>query len=257
MNASEAALQRLRARIAQLERVVEVIAASLSAPRMCRYGLDRGYRYDLPDIRHFCLLKTVRVVSALNAAVELARAGYTQEIAVLMRTLVECTTHLEYVVNHTGSAEQLAQVDKYVNTFFADSRRDPEAEIKKVQVPQGTVHRALGGVLDRIAEHYGETEGRFPAEKLYSATYRIFSNFVHAKYPEIMDLYGGTPGRFHLRGMSGTPKDEENIATLETFILTASNAFVLMIQALNLRDLVETNPDLAAWYREGVGASPP
>ena len=121
MNASEAALQRLPARIAQLERVVEVIAASLSAPRMCRYGLDRGYRYDLPDIRHFCLLKAVRVVSALNAAVELARAGYTQEIAVLMRTLVECTTHLEYVVNHTGSAEQLAQVDKYVNAFFADS----------------------------------------------------------------------------------------------------------------------------------------
>ena len=44
-------------------------------------------------------------------------------------------------------------------------------------------------------------------------------------------------GAFTFEVSAGTPKDEENIATLETFILTASNAFVLMIQALNLRDL--------------------
>ena len=41
------------------------------------------------------------------------------------------------------------------------------------------------------------------------------SNYVHAKNPEIMDLYGGVPGRFHLDGMRGTPKDEENLQIID------------------------------------------
>jgi len=111
-------------------------------------------------------------------------------------------------------------------------------------------------MLDRIAEQYGDAVERVPAAQLYSKTYRIFSNYVHAKYPEIMDLYGGTPGRFHLSGMSGTPKDQENLATLESFITTASNTFVIMIQGLNLRGLLDADTALAVWYNDGVAATP-
>jgi hypothetical protein len=64
-----------------------------------------------------------------------------------------------------------------------------------------------------------------------------------------MDLYGGTPGQFHLRGMSGTPKDGENLALLETFIETASNTFVVMIQGLGLRTLIDSDSILSTWYR--------
>jgi hypothetical protein len=85
--------------------------------------------------------------------------------------------------------------------------------------------------------------------------YRIFSNYVHGKYPEIMDLYGGRPGRFHLRGMSNTPKDLENLATLETFIENASTDFALMVQGLRLRPLLEADPILAKWYNGYFRAS--
>ncbi len=55
-------------------------------------------------------------------------------------------------------------------------------------------------------------------------------------------MYGGTPGQFHLRGMrGGRPKDQENLEILETYITTASTTFVLMIQALDLRRLVEAD----------------
>ena len=62
----------LELRIAPLERVVEVFAASLSQPKRYEEELDRGFRYDAPNVRHFCLLKAARVVSALNASVYLA-----------------------------------------------------------------------------------------------------------------------------------------------------------------------------------------
>ena len=93
---------------------------------------EGGFRYDAPDVRHFCLLKAVRVVSALNASFELAKWGYTQEIAALMRILVECTRHIEYVLDPDDSEEHQSNVRKYVREFFEDSRRDTEAEIKGV-----------------------------------------------------------------------------------------------------------------------------
>jgi hypothetical protein len=38
-------------------------------------------------------------VSALNASLVLARAGYVQEILTLMRTIAEFTTHIDYVLD--------------------------------------------------------------------------------------------------------------------------------------------------------------
>jgi len=245
----ETQLRVLQARITPLERIVELFAGSLSKPQLHRQGLDRGFRFENPDVHHFCLLKAVRIVSALNAGIVLARSGYTQEISVLIRTLVECATHIEFVLDSTDSLEHRTVVEKYVNAFFEDFRRDNEAKIKRAQVRQGAVHTTLGSTLDGIAEKYEDTRERVPAAVLYSNIYRVYSNYVHAKYPEVMDLYGGTPGHFHLRGMNGTPKDGENMDLLETFIETSSNTFVVMIQGLDLRKLVDGDSVLATWYR--------
>jgi hypothetical protein len=240
-------LRALQLQVSPLERFIILFANSLGEPRLHHVNGDRAFRYEAPDVRHFCLLKAVRVVSALNASFELARCGYTQEIATVMRTMIECTTHIEFVLDPDDSERHQSEVAKYVQAFFADSRRDPAAEVTRAQVPQTLVHASIGRTLDDFAE---DKEGRTPAAKLFSNIYRIYSNYVHAKYPEIMDLYGGRPGRFHLRGMSGTPKDGENLAILETCVGTASNAIFFMIQGLNLRPLIEADPALASWYRK-------
>lgn len=112
------------------------------------------------------------------------------------------------------------------------------------------MHATLGRKLDEIAEELSETEGRTPAARLYSNSYRGFSNYVHAKYPECMDLYGGRPGQFHLHGMNGTPKEAENIEMLQTFEVTLINCFVRMIQGLNLRHFVEADPVIGTWYEK-------
>ncbi len=134
---TESALQDLEEKLDPLERVIRLFTA--------------GFRYEAPDVRHFCLLKAVRALSALNAAIELARKGYTQEIAVLMRTLIECTTHIEFVLEINDSEEHQAVVRRYINDFFADHQRSPIAEIRRAQIQQGKVHATLGRALDKIA----------------------------------------------------------------------------------------------------------
>ena len=114
----EAALEGLQARIAVLESVIELFSDLLPAPKLFVSETVRGFRYENPDVRHFCLLKAARTVSALNASLELARKGYTQEIAALMRIVAECTRHIEYVLDIDRSAEHRSNVEKYLRDFF-------------------------------------------------------------------------------------------------------------------------------------------
>jgi hypothetical protein len=102
-----AQLQALRSRVDPLEKLVHAFAERLPAPLRYHSGQrHHGFRYGKPDVRHFCLLKAVRAVSALNAAIELARCGYVQEIAVLIRTVIESTTHIEFVLSgHIGAVK--------------------------------------------------------------------------------------------------------------------------------------------------------
>jgi hypothetical protein len=181
--------------------------------------------------------------------VALARGGYAQEIGVLVRTLVECTTHIEFVLDALGDNGVLrSDVDRYVKDYFADYARNSAADFKRAQVKQGVVHKRLGETLDVIAQQNEFIEQRKPAETVYSNIYLTFSNYVHAKYPEVMDMYGGTPGRFHLDGMSGTPKDDENFATIDTFIDMVAIALKLIVSKLRLHHLFEQDAALRIWF---------
>jgi hypothetical protein len=99
----EVALHALQNRVNTLEKVVQLISGTLGVPVLRQINFDRGFRFEEPDNLHFCVLKAARVVSALNASIVLARGGFAQEIAVLMRTVAEFTTHIEFVLNTDDS----------------------------------------------------------------------------------------------------------------------------------------------------------
>jgi len=97
-----------------------------------------------------------------------------------------------------------------------DAHRPAEPASKKAKLVQKKVHEIVGSRLDKVAlSEGGDGKSRKPADQLLFNIYQIFSYYVHGRYPESMDLYGGRPGRFHLHGMNGTPKDGENIVILE------------------------------------------
>ncbi len=146
----EIALRDLEEKLEPLERIIRLFTASLREPTLRKSDDERGFRYEAPDVQHFCLLKAVRALSALNAAIELARKGYTQEIAVLMRTMIECTTHIEFVLEIDDSEEHRAAVRKYVDDFFANDHRSPTAEIRRAQIQQGKVHLRSAGHWIRL-----------------------------------------------------------------------------------------------------------
>jgi hypothetical protein len=244
-------LQKVIARLEPLEHVFRLLAASLGEPKLHRTNEWVGFRYDAADVRHFCLLKAARALSAMYAAIELARKGFLQELAVLIRTVIECTTHIEFVIRSDASEEEKTIAKRYIEAYFADSARGVSSKAPPPPIQQRDVHVALGKTLDKYAEMANDVESRAPAEEMYRKIYSVISNFVHMRYPECMDLYGGNPGRFHLHGMSGTPKDAESIILLESYTTTLSNTFVTMAQLLDgLWPLVREDRVATRWYED-------
>jgi hypothetical protein len=244
-------IQKIRSEIALQERVVGILANSLDAPIYYQSGRGhRGFRFLKPSWRHFCLLKAVRAVSGLNACVRLFGGGFTQEIAVLIRTIVECTTHIEFIVAGLVDQQLAPEQEKYVASYFADFKRDAVEEFNRPRVRQREVHKAVGAHTDELVRRIDldRAFASVDSAKLMSNVYLTYSNYVHSRYPEVMDLFGGDPMHFHLCGMRGTPKDIENLEILETFAITVSNTLRFLVLNSGLRERVLKDAELAAWY---------
>ncbi|MDR6304678.1 hypothetical protein GGQ85_002390 [Nitrobacter vulgaris] len=188
-------------------------ASDLGEPEFFRTETAAGFRFLNPDHRHFCLVRAARIVSALNAAICLAESGFAQEICVILRTMLEYCTQIDIVLlSRVESSEPIAKIEKYLDVFFADDRRIEGH--RAIALEQAFVHDALGARLDEFAEDRLPK----PSSKIMSQSYLSLSYYVHGRYPESMDLYGGRPGRFHLNGMRNTPKDKEPIELIETYL---------------------------------------
>lgn len=241
----------LKQKVHTLEKFVDLFAAQFEPPKFFRKELEQGFRFTSPNYQHFCLLRSCRIVSALNASIELARAGYPQEIGVLLRTMIEYCSQVDFILlNRDDQGNVVGKAKSFVESYFDDVDRASDAERKRIKLNQQDVHKSIGSQLD----YFNKKEpGARLAHQLLSRVYLIFSNYVHGRYPETMDLFGGRPGRFHLRGMSGTPKDAENIEILKTLTDTASNCFAGLVQGLKMQSLIEADWALNAWYSAVVG----
>jgi hypothetical protein len=249
-NEFQEVLKTFKLRIDPLEVIINSLAENLGSPFIYDSGQQHhGFRYYNPKIEHFCLLKSVRVVSALNAMLLLAQGGFMQEINVLIRTLIECTTHIEYVLSGRDDTGQIEpEIEIYIKAYFSDFARNRDSDFKYAQVKQKKVNKRLGSTLDNFANQKEKQIQIVESERLYSSIYLNFSNYVHAKYPEVMDLYGGEPPYFHLHGMRHTPKDSEIIQWIDSCIDTTSLALRLMISSLRLHSIVDKNQILTAWF---------
>lgn len=246
----EAEIQQLLEQVLPLERLIESFALSLDAPVMFSDETERGYRYGQPGLSHFCLLRMCRVVSALNASIELARLGYTQEISVLLRTANEYSSHIEFaLLGRDATNVHSDDAIKFVSSYFHDAGLASRNDKKRFVISQKAIHDALGATLDIVNAESNESKS---TSNLLSHVYITLSSYVHGAYKACMDLFGGRPGRFHLRGMSGTPKDNENIAILGTVIVSASLCFMAVVQRLELYHLVSADRLLSNWYRNAM-----
>ena len=73
--------------------------------------------------------------------------------------------------------------------------------------------------------------------KLSRTINKGYSGYVHGASPQIMDLYGGNPPRFHVHGMGGTERQEEHRHDLWNYFFRSIVAFALAAKAFGDEEL--------------------
>ena len=173
---------------------------------------------------------------------------------VLLRTVAESSTMIEFVIAGMADGNLLSKQQLYVDAFFADCDRDASGATKKPSLRQSDVHKVAGAHADELVRQF-DVDRQFENvnnELLLSTVYRLLSNFVHGRYPETMELFGGNPVRLHLRGMRGTPRDEECLEMIETFVETVSLNLKTLIVTLLRQGKFELSPEILSWM--GLGS---
>jgi hypothetical protein len=82
---------------------------------------------------------------------------------------------------------------------------------------------------------------------------KAYSGFVHGASPHIMELYGGTPGRFHVQGMLGTPRIEEHERDIWNFFYRGIIALGFAAKAFGADDLFESIQKYLGYFESASG----
>jgi len=238
--------------------IVEWISKQIQAPVFCDSGGDdRGYRFLKPELPHFCLLKLAKATVALRSALCVAKAGFYTEVCTLIRVVAEATTYVEWAILATdpaASPEYKRNVEAFVEQYFADSERTSEENPKSLKMRQKQIHDMKGELLDGILKANNLSPDK-NASDLMSSVYIRYSKYVHAAYPETIDLYGIRLGELSLSGGSSRFKDQESFEILDQFAWTLQLSTAGTVVRLFADKAQKMRPDHLEWLRRMTGHS--
>ena len=186
-----------------MEQCVNSLNEQVPQPRRVPCQKSFVFRHVEKSARQAIVQKLARMVSTLHAAYLLLNHGFVQEQATLERVLDEIqedVCFLSYGIISGDLNDSLHK--KYLDVFFQEefNFEDPMSSTqRRHMIPREKV-RAYVARKDQERAGLELTEG-VHLSRMLSKTY---SGYVHAASPHIMDMYGGNPPRFHMKGMGET-----------------------------------------------------
>ena len=233
-----------RKAIDHLENIIGVFEQELGAP----VPVHGAFIYESPSVKHVCFLKGVRIVSGLNALLVLLQAGYVTVMGVVIRTIGDCINDIYFLLEHYP--ETTPEVEKYISNFFDEIIEEPaiseEDRRKTYRTKVKKIHASRARLL---SERMNFPVDRDMVYRIYSA----YSGYVHAAYPNIMELYDDSqPNKFHLRGLKGTSRIENWEAIFTSLIRSVILVFGYMAEKYEKTELIQDIRIVLDWFEEEV-----
>ncbi|MDE0433201.1 MAG: hypothetical protein OXH92_04265 [Bryobacterales bacterium] len=182
-----------------IERFVRRLAEAVPPPQRVAYQGSFVYRHLEKSIEQAIVQKLVRMVNTLHAAQLLQNHGFVQEQGALQRILDEIQEDISFLAYAVIFDDLTDLHRRYLDAFF-------EEEFDAADALGSTQKRPMIR-RKKIRAYIARKEGSDPSllVEVSRTLSSIFSGYVHAASPHIMDLFSGNPPRFHMRGMRGTP----------------------------------------------------
>jgi hypothetical protein len=213
--------------LSNMEHTVHSLAQRVPPPQAVPYKDSFVFRYVEKTIHQALVQKLTRVVTGLKAARLLMEHGFLQEQGALQRILDELHEDISFislaVIYDDVTPLHKAYLDAfYEEEFDADSAFDSTQ--KRPMIPRQKV-RAY------IARQEAAALDPSRGVELGRTISKAYSGFIHAASPHIMDMYGGSPPHFHIRGMKGTERQDEHREDLWNYFYRSVIAFAWVAKA--------------------------
>ncbi len=173
-------------------------AAALPKPERVRQGDGWNYRFKTQDVYHAVVLKLALVQSALRAALILNRSGYVMEQGMLQRVIDEANEDILFLVYAITNDTITELHTRYLAAFWAEEFGDFDNPTDSHQSRDMIRREKIRACLARIE---GRDLDPSTAVKVTKVVSKAYSGFVHGASPHIMEIYGGDPPHFHIRGV--------------------------------------------------------
>lgn len=160
--------------------------------------------------KHDCLLvylKGVRSVSLLNASIVLLEAGYVHEVGILCRCIDEAIEDMVLFIRNLGQNNKPTESqERILKDFFQEQFTDATSPLGSSVIRDRVPRKKVRAAIASLPENQLNPHDHIQITKTIHDT---FSGYIHGAYPHIMELYGGRPARYHMTGMSNTPRIKE------------------------------------------------
>lgn len=236
----ENALKRLGHLYGELETFLPPINFQGNAPY-------RAFRFDANEHTDSlaCYLKGMKAVSTLNAGLILLKSGFTQEVGALCRMVDEACNEIIFLIKPEGdnalSKSQEQFLDSFYQEEFSDFKNILAAHNSRHTVPSQKIHASIAKTM---SSSINPSDG----QAMTSVVQKTLSGYIHGAYPQIMEMYGGNPPHFHMRGMLGTPRMIEWMTQVISYVDRLIIISILVARKLGALGIEKLIQDLRAEF---------
>lgn len=226
------------------------LEAQVPPPQPVPWGDSFVFRHVEKTIQQALVQKAARLISTLHAIDVLLLNGHLQEQATLQRILDEIGEDIFFLAAAITNDQITDRHRQYLEEFYAEEFPDPGNLTARHQQPNMVPRKKIRAYVNRVLSTDPNPSRLSDIGESVSS---IYSGFVHASSPQIMDMCGGDPPLFHIEGMLGTPRMAEHIRDAWNYYYRGLTAITVIAKAFGDKPLVDTMYQYIVKFEETSG----
>lgn len=219
-------------------------------PQPVPCGNNFVFRHVEKTIQQALIQKAARLISTLHAIDVLLLTGHLQEQATLQRVLDEISEDIFFLAAAITNDQVTDRHHQYLEEFYAEEFPDPSNLTARHQKPNMVPRKKIRAYVNRVLSTDSNPSRLADISESVSS---VYSGFVHASSPQIMDMCGGDPPRFFIEGMLETPRMAENIRDAWNYYYRGLTAITVIAKAFGDKPLVDSMYQYIVKFEETSG----
>ena len=194
-----------------------------------RGGDEFVFRYKDQTVHQALVQKLARYISGLHAARLLLSKGFMQEQGAMQRILDELQEDILFLAYSVILNKKTDDHVRYLTAFYEeefDLASGLPTTQRRPMVPRKKIRAYLANVGGLNDPHGAANTSRTVS--------KAYSGYVHAASPHIMDMYGGQPPQFHVRGVPNAQLLEDHAYDLWNYFYRGILATAICAKAFGL-----------------------